>query len=92
MSGECNKCGEHTLDCYCAKLMVSRIEHIGRAHQALFRLLQDDIFENLSKHNPYWESEHEAENDKLYDTRMKLSCLNDNLWDIMRILTLETDE
>ena len=93
MSGECEKCSEHTLDCYCAKLMVSRIEHIGRARQALSRILKEDIFDHLSKYNAYWHSEHdEAADDKLDNIRMKLNCLNDNLWDVMRILAMEIDE
>lgn len=66
--------------------MISRIEDIGRAQQRLKSILDDDLFDNLSKHNTYWHSKYEPESDKLDDLRRKLSCLSDNLWDLMTIL------
>ena len=66
--------------------MISRIEDIGRAQQKLKTILDEDIFDITSKHNPYWNSKHEEESEKLDDLRRKISCLNDNLWDLMTIL------
>ncbi len=74
------------------KTMLARIQDIGRAQQALYRVLQDDIFDILSKHDPYWHSEHEKEADKLDDIRMKLGCFSDNLWDVYRILNTEDED
>lgn len=88
MSGECNKCGEHTLECIC-KCFIKRIEDIGQAKEMLKNILECDLFDNLSKHNPYWESDYEVEYDKLYDLRMKLSSLEEKLLDLNMILSSE---
>lgn len=69
--------------------MLNRIADLGRAQERLKTILDDEIFNNLSKHNAYWESEHEKEDEKLYDIRCKLSCLLDNLWDLFAILRKE---
>ena len=66
--------------------MISRIKDLGRAQQRLKMILDDEIFENLSLYNPYWNSKYELEADKLDDLRRKFSCLRDNLWDSMGIL------
>ncbi len=66
--------------------ILNRIHNMGRIEERILSLLDEEIFENLSKHNPYWDSEHEPEGDKLHDTRMRLSCIKDNLWDIISIL------
>ena len=66
--------------------MISRIKDMGRVQERLKAILDDEIFDTLSKHNPYWDSKHEPECDKLDDLRRKFSCFQDNLWDIMGIL------
>ena len=71
--------------------VISRLEDIGRAQARLKSILDDEIFENLSKHNPYWDSKHELEADKLDDLRRKISCLSDNLWDLWTILRKEEE-
>jgi len=89
MGQECDKCGDK-LACDCqgcvGEKLIDGIIRIGRAQQMLTHLLDDGIFENLSKHNNYWNSEDEVDGDKLFDVRMKLSCLKDNLWELMAIL------
>lgn len=71
--------------------MISRIKDLGRAQERLKMILDDEIFDTLSKHNPYWDSKYEPEADKLDDLRRKFSCLSDNLWDIMGILRTEEE-
>lgn len=71
--------------------MISRIKDLGRAQEKLKMILDDEIFDRLSKHNPYWDSKYEPEGDKLDDLRRKFSCLSDNLWDIMGILRTEEE-
>ena len=71
--------------------MISRIKDMGRAQEKLKAILDDEIFETLSKHNTYWHSKNELEGDKLDDLRRKLSCFSDNLWDIMGILRTEEE-
>ena len=69
--------------------MISRIEDLGRAQHKLKMILDIDILNNLSKHDPYWNSDHEFECNKLHQIRIKLSCLSDELWDLWTILRKE---
>lgn len=71
--------------------VISRLEDIGRAKQMIKSILDDDIFDTLSKHNPYWDSEHEVESEKLYDCRMKFGLIQDNLWGLYSILDKEEE-
>jgi hypothetical protein len=66
--------------------MIKRIEDLGRAESLLKNVLEHSIFESLSKHNPYFHSEHELESDRLYDIRCTLGCIHDNLWGVWAIL------
>lgn len=89
MSGECDRCSEHALDCQCNSLpdrMIEAVIRLGRAQEYLRKILEDEVFEHLSKHDPKWESNYDRENDLLDDTRRSLSCLSDNLWSLMSIL------
>lgn len=72
--------------------MIDIVIRMGRAQNHLETLLDEEIFEDLSKHNTYWESKHEREDGILDDTRRSLSCLHDNLWDLMSILKNDTVE
>lgn len=71
--------------------LISRIEDIGRAQEKLKNILDEELFDNLSKHDPFWDSKHELESEKLDDLRRKLSCLSDNLWDLWAILRKEEE-
>jgi len=71
--------------------VITRLEDIGRAQQKLKSIIDDDIFDNLSKHDPFWDSTYESECDRLHDIRMKLNCLRDNLWDLWAILRREEE-
>lgn len=112
VSGECEKCGYHTLECQCKNFikadmgngvspsndyidlnkiipaaMIERIEDIGRAQEKLKGILDDEIFDNLSKHDTYWKSKYEPESEKLDDLRRKIAYINErlsDLWDILR--------
>jgi len=94
MSGECEKCGDHALECECDNLkkilpayMIERIEDIGRAQEKLKGILNHEIFDNLSKHDTYWHSKNDLESEKLDDLRRKISYLKEmlgDLWDILR--------
>jgi len=71
------------------ELVVSRLEDIGKVREKLKLILEDDIFDNLSKHNPYFDSEHQKESDKLYDLRCKISYIHDKLLDIQAVLEID---
>ena len=59
------------------------LQNVGRAEEKLMRLLEDAIFDTLSKHNDYWDT------DKLDDVRMKLSCIKEQLEDIQVLINPE---
>lgn len=73
-------------------LILDRMQDIGIAKERLSALLDDDIFNDLFKHNPWWESEHEAESDKLHDLRMKLGYFSEKMWEIWHILDAKHDD
>jgi hypothetical protein len=68
------------------KLMITRIEDIGRIKEKMRLVLDNQLFDDLSKHNPYFHSENVLEGDKLDDIRMRLGCLLDQLIEIYEIL------
>lgn len=69
-----------------SKIMVDRIISLGRAQRLLKEIMSEDIFNGLSKHNVYWQSEHEKEYEKLDDTRRGLVGVYDSLCDLSDIL------
>lgn len=94
MSGECERCSEHALDCKCHSLpdrMIEAVVRLGRAQQYLKSILDDEIFDHLNKYDKKWKSEHDKEDELLDNTRRSLSCLSDNLWSLMCILRPEID-
>ncbi len=70
--------------------MISQIKDMGRIQEKLNVLRSDEIFDNLSKHNQYFDSQYELEADKLDDLRRKLACIRESLDEILNIL--EKDE
>lgn len=72
--------------------ILNRIQDIGRAQEKLKSILDEDILEQHSKHDPYWHTDDlEIANDRLHDLRCKLNCLSDNLWDLWTILRKEEE-
>ncbi len=53
--------------------------NVGRATQKLREALDHDIFDDLSKHSTYWQSEDEKTDGKLHDIRMALSIIREAL-------------
>lgn len=75
------------------KVVTNRLMDMGRAHKMLVSALDSPLFEKLSKHDPYWSAANseDDENDKLHDIRCQLSCLHDNLWDVVGSLVGDED-
>ena len=67
------------------KVLLS-IQLLGQIKEKLNNILDDRLFNDLSKHNPYWNSEHEVEYEKLYDTRCALSTFENQLWGIIGLI------
>lgn len=74
------------------KDLISHLHNIGKAQLLVKQLLSRDIFETLSKHNPWWDSEHETENEKLEEARCQLNGIQYELWEIQEALSLPEDE
>lgn len=72
---------------------IKYLVRVGMGLEKLQSVLDDDIWDNLSKHSTYWDSAHEKEADKLDSVRMKLSFLNESLWEVVNCLkSYEEDE
>ena len=69
-------------------LFAKRMQDMGKAEYLVKSILEDEYFSChfLSKHNEYWDSKHEIENDKLDEARRKFSYLQDRLWNVVNIL------
>lgn len=52
--------------------MMAHIQKTGQALEILNEVLNNDVFDNLSKHNPFW-----ASSDEMDDLRMKFLCIQD---------------
>lgn len=60
---------------------VEAIKRQGQVIQMLSELMDHELLQNLSKHNPFWDSEHELEDDKLHDIRCQLSFIHEKICD-----------
>jgi hypothetical protein len=69
--------------------LIGYIEKIGIAREKLNEILDLDIWDDLSKHNPYWESQYEPECDKLDDARRRLAALHEQLLEIHLLLKIK---
>ena len=74
------------------KDVVNKLLKVGRAYQLIILLLDDDIFDSLSKHDPYWQDEDEAVDDKLHQLRGKIQNMSDQLWDVIALIDTEEEE
>ena len=66
--------------------IVARLEDIGRARERIEEILDDDLFDNLCKHDPFWSDSVEIPPDRFDILRIKISCIKDRLWDVLEIL------
>jgi len=55
-------------------------------------LLSRDIFEQIGKHNQYWNSEHEIECEKLEEARCQLNGILYAIYEIQEALRLPEEE
>lgn len=66
--------------------IIKRLEDLGECRQRLKEVLNNELWKDLSKHNPYWDSEDDSTADKLYDIRCSLSWVEERLWDVFSLL------
>ena len=67
--------------------MIAHVQKTGQALSILNDISNNPIFDNLSKHNPFWDS-----SDEMDDLRMNLSCIQDKLADVLQMLTVDPYE
>ena len=66
--------------------------NVGEARKLVKDILNDDVFDNLSKHNPYFDSEHDKEDQKLEDLRWALNRIQDALHKIWELIEAPEDD
>jgi hypothetical protein len=66
--------------------VISYILQVGESRQILTELSRHEIFDTLSKHNEYWDSEHVIEAEKLDDARCKLKYIFERLNEVLEKL------
>lgn len=74
-----------------AKSIIKRLEEIGCAKQKLNEILEHDLVSghgkyDISKHNEFWRSPHDEEDEKLEDIRCLILGLQDIIWELYKIL------
>ena len=79
----CECCGG---DCKLVSALISTIKDIGKAQAKISDILRRDIFNKLSKHDPYWDSEDETLADKLHDMRITFRCIEEELNEVYCLL------
>ncbi len=57
--------------------------NVGICVEKLRNIITNDIFGNLSKHNPWYDSQHQEEADKLDELRRTLVLVNDEIDEIL---------
>jgi len=67
--------------------MLAHVQKTGQALELLHRLGQDEIFDKLSKHNPYWN-----DSEKLEDLRMKLCDIELKIHEARDFITIDPYE
>lgn len=78
-----------------ADLALSLLESIqksGRAIEILRKITQDDIFDMLSKHNPWWDHDDEKTHYKLEDLRCKFKWIEEEIRKAMDLIEVDPYE
>lgn len=65
---------------------------VGICIEKLRNIVTDDVFDNLSKHNPYFDSEYQVEANKLAELRRALVMVKEEVWYIIMQLEPKDDE
>jgi hypothetical protein len=71
---------------------IKLIMGYGKAHYIIQSLLDDEIFNDLSKHNEYFYHSDEIVSDKLRDLRIKFRKIEDSLNEILVLISVQENE
>lgn len=72
--------------------LIKFLLQVGESRSKIGEITDLEIFDNLSKHNPYYQSEHEIENEKLTFIRFQLQHIQEDLNEIWSKLNMWDDE
>lgn len=67
--------------------MLAHVQKTGQALAILDEVLNHTLFDNLSKHNPFWDA-----SDEMDELRMKLGWIADKLTEAVEMLTIDQYE
>lgn len=73
------------------KQIVIAIQNQGKALCELQKIYELDLMDNLSKHNPYFDSEHDVESEKLKELRWLLIEINERISAAIQLIDLLID-
>jgi hypothetical protein len=72
--------------------LLQHIQKSGSVIQLIDMMLKDDVFNDLSKPNPYFDSLYRVEAEKLDNLRLKLTAIEDRILEIKDCLTIDPYE
>lgn len=67
--------------------MLAHVQKTGQAIEMVNDISNNDVFENLSKHNPFWDS-----SDEIQEIRTKLLYIEDKIITLRELLTIDPYE
>jgi len=70
--------------------IVEAIKRIGKAEQKILEIIKDH--RQLSKHDPFYQSEYELESDRLHSCRCKINMLYEEITEVLHILRVEDND
>ena len=74
------------------KEFIKYLLRVGQTRERLKTLLDHKLFENLNKHNLFWQTEDDEIDEKLSEIRMFLSYVENELYDVFVQLDVREDD
>lgn len=69
--------------------MMAHVQKSGKAIEIIKEVLNHELFDHLSKHDPFW---HQEDSDKLDDIRMKIAYIESRIIEVREFLTIDPYE
>ena len=74
------------------KDLINFIKKVGVSEEMIRLILNDDVFNSLSKHNDYWcDLENPISDEKFHDLRLKLCWFQNQLETVIALLDLDEE-
>jgi len=72
--------------------LIQSVQKSGRAIEILQKILENDIFDTLSKHNPWWTDKDEKIYEKLDDLRRKFMWIEEEIRNAINVIEVDPYE